>query len=124
VAFDVVEKAMKAFAEKSNDWASQTADKSISVPQLAELLKQYQNPQQVDQLMKIQADVDETKEIMVKNIDKLLDRNEKLEDLVAKSDDLSLQSKTFMKQSKKVLVLLQSSIVCINCFDRVCVCIK
>ena len=102
VAFDVIDKAMKAFSAKSNDWSSQTADTNVSVPELTSLLKKYQNPQEVDQLMKIQADVDETKEIMVKNIDKLLDRNEKLEDLVAKSDDLSMQSKTFMKQSKKM----------------------
>lgn len=38
----------------------------------------------------------------MKNIDQMLDNNEKLEDLVSKSNDLSIQSKTFAKKSKEM----------------------
>lgn len=102
VAHDVIGQALKKFAAQCSDWDSMDKDASVNVPQVAALLKKYQTPAEVDAIMKIQADVDETQAIMVKNIDQLLERHEKLEDLAAKSDDLSLQSKTFMKQSKKM----------------------
>ena len=41
--------------------------------------------------------LDETKDILVKSIDEVLERGEKLEDLVDISKDLSAQSKMFYK---------------------------
>lgn len=48
-------------------------------------------------MSKIQTDLDETKIILHNTIEALLQRGEKLDDLVAKSDDLSAQSKMFYK---------------------------
>ena len=51
--------------------------------------------------MKVQKELDETKVILHKTMASLLERGEKLDDLVAKSDQLSAQSKMFYKTAKK-----------------------
>lgn len=45
--------------------------------------------------MKIQKELDETKIVLHKTIESVLQRGEKIDDLVAKSDGLSAQSKMF-----------------------------
>lgn len=52
-------------------------------------------------MTKLQRDLDETKIILHETISSLLQRGEKLDDLVAKSDDLSAQSKVFFKTARK-----------------------
>ncbi|KAL3186155.1 hypothetical protein MRX96_027892 [Rhipicephalus microplus] len=52
-------------------------------------------------MTKIQADLNETKIILHNIIEAVLERGEKLDDLVAKSEDLSVQSKTFYKTARK-----------------------
>ncbi|KAI7846402.1 hypothetical protein COHA_000112 [Chlorella ohadii] len=61
----------------------------------------YQNPEAADKLAKIQRDLDETKVILHKTIESVLDRGEKLDQLVDKSNDLSMASQLFYKQAKK-----------------------
>ena len=58
----------------------------------------YQDPQQADSIMKIQKELDETKIVLHKTIESLLQRGELIEDLVAKSDGLSAQSKMFYSE--------------------------
>jgi len=60
-----------------------------------------QAPVQADKLTKIQQDLDETKIILHKTIESVLDRGEKLDQLVDKSNDLSLASQMFYKQARK-----------------------
>lgn len=79
-----------------------SGDTNWAVPSINEIFKKYANPEEVDQIMKIQKDLDETKEIMIQNIDKLLERGESLEALMEKSTDLSFKTKAFMKQSKEL----------------------
>jgi hypothetical protein len=62
---------------------------------LKEYLVKYQDPQQADSIMKIQKELDETKIVLHKTIESVLQRGEKIDDLVAKSDGLSAQSKMF-----------------------------
>jgi len=45
--------------------------------------------------MRIQKELDETKIVLHKTIESVLQRGEKIDDLVAKSDGLSAQSKAF-----------------------------
>ncbi|GAB4822213.1 hypothetical protein N2152v2_009259 [Parachlorella kessleri] len=56
------------------------------------------DPAQADKLTKIQRDLDETKIILHKTIESVLDRGEKLDQLVDKSADLSMASQMFYKQ--------------------------
>lgn len=48
--------------------------------------------------MKIQKELDETKIVLHKTIESVLERGEKIDSLVEKSDGLSSQSKMFYKQ--------------------------
>ena len=60
-----------------------------------------QDPAQADKLTKIQRDLDETKVVLHKTIESMLERGEKLDNLVDKSNDLSIASQMFYKQAKK-----------------------
>lgn len=64
-------------------------------------LKKYQTPQEADPMMKVQNELDETKIVLHNTIEAVLQRGEKLDDLVAKSEGLSMSSKTFYKTAKK-----------------------
>ena len=61
----------------------------------------YQDPAQADKLLKVQKELDETKIVLHKTIDSVLDRGEKLNSLVEKSTDLSMASQMFYKQARK-----------------------
>lgn len=74
---------------------------SVNFPELKEYIVKYQDPQQADSIMKIQQQLDETKIVLHKTIESVLQRGEKIDDLVAKSDGLSAQSKMFYTQAKK-----------------------
>jgi|TARA_R110002003_G_scaffold55_5_gene4997 hypothetical protein len=80
-------------------WASATKDTPLlSMPEFPELIKKYQNPEEADNIVKIQKELDETKTVLHKTIESVLERGEKIDNLVAKSDDLSAQSKMFYTQ--------------------------
>jgi len=55
--------------------------------------------------MKVQAELDETKIILHKTIESVLQRGEKLDNLVERSDALSSQSRLFYKTAKKQVFL-------------------
>lgn len=64
-------------------------------------MKKYQDPYNVDPMMKLEKDIDETKIILHQSIEAVLERDEKLHDLVAKSEELSEGSKLFYKTVPK-----------------------
>jgi synaptobrevin family protein YKT6 len=66
------------------------------------LLKKYNNPQDVDIMEKIKQQLEETKEHMVINIEKIIQRGEDLDVLIDKSKDLSDTSKRYLKEAKKM----------------------
>ncbi|PLB54723.1 putative snare protein Ykt6 [Aspergillus steynii IBT 23096] len=73
----------------------------VTFPPLRTYLTTYQDPQQVDSIMKIQKELDETKIVLHKTIESVLERGEKIDDLVTKSEGLSAQSKMFYTSAKK-----------------------
>ncbi|KAM7194984.1 Longin-like domain containing protein [Naviculisporaceae sp. PSN 640] len=77
------------------------ANDSIPFPPLKDFIRDYQDPNKASSIAKIQQELDETKIVLHKAIDSVLQRGEKLDDLVAKSSDLSAQSKMFYKSAKK-----------------------
>lgn len=68
---------------------------------LGESLKKYQNPQEADPLMRLQKDLDDTKDILKNTLVNVLERGEKIDDLVARSSDLSFEAKAFYKTARK-----------------------
>jgi synaptobrevin homolog YKT6 len=101
VAFSLLSKILEDFDSQISNWRTQTVSEAISWPPLDEAVVKYQDPSQADQIMRIQRNLDETKDILYNTIETVLERGERLEDLVDRSGELSAQSKLFYKQAKK-----------------------
>ncbi|XP_065335537.1 synaptobrevin homolog YKT6 [Cloeon dipterum] len=102
VAHTLITKLLEEFAAKfiPSSWSS-LPEKSAVFPQLETYLVKYQNPREADAMTKIQEELDETKIILHNTIEAVLERGEKLDDLVSKSEGLSVQSKAFYKTARK-----------------------
>lgn len=98
VAHQLLSKVMDEFLNKYPRTAFANSTPNLSFPQLKEYIVKYQDPQQADSIMKIQKELDETKIVLHKTIESVLERGEKIDSLVEKSDGLSAQSKMFYKQ--------------------------
>ena len=102
VAFGVMNKVLDEFMRTHGAvWQAQTADNALPFPTLAATLAKCQDPMQVDKVMRIQSELDATKEVLHSTIDGVLERGAKLDELVDRSDDLSRQSKMFYKGAKE-----------------------
>lgn len=66
----------------------------------AEMKRFSDTEHQADNLSKVQGELDELRGIMVKNIDTIAQRGERLELLIDKAEDLNTSSLTFKKSSK------------------------
>jgi synaptobrevin family protein YKT6 len=80
-------------------WMSCTVP--IETPWLKELFRLHKNPAEADSLTRVQQELDETKIVLHKTIESLLERGEKLDDMVSKSNELGILSKEFLKGSRK-----------------------
>lgn len=102
VAHTLINKVLDEFTQRysSTQWPI-LKESDVNFPQIQEYLTKYQNPKEADAMTKIQTELDETKIILHNTIEAVLQRGEKLDDLVDKSEGLSLQSKTFYKTAKK-----------------------
>ena len=72
----------------------------IPWPALKEMIKKWQKPE-LTPIQKMQQDLEETKTIITETMESVLERGEKIDNLVAKSDALSSSSKMFYTQAKK-----------------------
>lgn len=102
VAHTLINKVLEDFTNKVPKSQWPTANQStIQFGELTDYLQKYQDPKQADSMTKIQSELDETKIILYDTIEKILEREEKLNDLVEKSEGLSMQSKAFYKTARK-----------------------
>lgn len=101
VAHQLLSKIVDEFLEANPRTSWVTGQPKIVMPQLKEYIDKYQDPHQADNILKIQKELDETKIVLHKTIESVLQRGEKIDDLVQKSDGLSSQSKMFYQQAKK-----------------------
>jgi vesicle-associated membrane protein 7 len=62
----------------------------------------FYNDRKNDKVMRVQGQIDEVKGVMIKNIDSVLERGEKLDVLMEKSDDLSKNAHLFKKQGTQL----------------------
>ncbi|CAR26604.1 hypothetical protein ZYGR_0H04220 [Zygosaccharomyces rouxii] len=74
---------------------------SLQMTDLNDMISRYQDPSQADAIMRVQQELDETKIVLHNTIDSVLQRGEKLDNLVDKSETLNTSSKMFYKQAKK-----------------------
>ena len=104
VAHQLLSKVVDEFLSRYPRSAFATSNPTLAFPELKEYIVKYQDPQQADSIMKIQKELDETKIVLHKTIESVLERGEKIDSLVEKSDGLSAQSKMFYKQASPLLV--------------------
>eukprot|EP00128_Syssomonas_multiformis_P014079 Colp12_sorted_trinity150504_noHs@4156 len=96
VAFGLVGKVFDELSKKypNKDWST-VNEGELQFSELADLLALYQDPEKADPMSKVQKELDETKVILHDTINSVLERGEKMENLVAKSGDLSAATKAF-----------------------------
>jgi synaptobrevin family protein YKT6 len=95
VASNILKKVMDEFTTENPPSSYRSSTSTVSFPRLETYLSKYQNPSESDPIMKIQKELDETKEALYETIDAVLARGVKIDDLVAKSSELSMTSKMF-----------------------------
>lgn len=103
-AYTLLNKVLDEYisAHPPSEWKNVTeTNPSLEFPELQTYIKKYQDPSQADAIMKVQQELDETKVVLHKTIEGVLERGEKLDSLVDKSEALSSSSKMFYKQAKK-----------------------
>ncbi|KAG8481109.1 hypothetical protein CXB51_025854 [Gossypium anomalum] len=61
-----------------------------------------EHPEEISKLAKVKAQVSEVKGVMMENIEKVLDRGEKIELLVDKTENLRSQAQDFRQQGTKI----------------------
>jgi synaptobrevin family protein YKT6 len=98
----VLTKILEEFATQypSIQWRNMP-ESSGTCKRVDEYLQKYQNPHEADPMMRLQNDLDETKIILHNTLESVLQRGEKLDDLVQRSEGLSQQSKMFYQTAKK-----------------------
>ncbi|XP_058959110.1 vesicle-associated membrane protein 7B-like [Pocillopora verrucosa] len=71
---------------------------------LASQMSLYSDPgyDESDQIAKVQKEVNEVKDVMTQNIEKVLERGEKIDVLVGKTEELDHSSQVFHRQAKRL----------------------
>ncbi|KAJ1611517.1 synaptobrevin/VAMP-like protein [Cryptosporidium canis] len=107
-AFSLLNDYLKAYMDSKNhdtllslDLSKVNKDQNESIPECEEIFKKYQDPLNNDKIFKVQKDLDEVRDVMLKNIEDLLHRGETLDTLMQKSSDLSAASYQFYRTAKK-----------------------
>ena len=100
VCFTLMNKVLEMYSADfpRSSWDQPASD--LSYPPLDDFLKKYQDPKEADPIMRVQQDLDETKIVLHETLEAMLERGEKLDDLVSKTDKLSSTSKAFYKEAK------------------------
>jgi len=103
VAFTLLHKISMDFenAFSKEEWQKERydTDGQLKWDDLKMMLDKYQDPHEADDLMKIKQDLAETKEIVHQALEKVMERGEKMENLVSRSNDLSYASKLLFTTS-------------------------
>ena len=101
-AFGAIGQALDAYtAEHGSGWRTATADTDVGTAAAQQALTRCQDPLAADRLAKVHHDLDETRVVLHKTLESLLERDGRLQELVDKSDDLSAASKMFARHARR-----------------------
>lgn len=103
VAFSVLSKQLMQFMSQSGSSSPSSfiSDCNSEYTFFQSNFTDFQNPNKADNLLAIQSELEEVKDVMNKNIEQVLNRGENLDTLMARSEDLSSMSVQFYKTAKK-----------------------
>jgi len=102
IAFELLLALLRAFQEDHPNVAPAAEDGQPASPSAQRIFNKYLKPLENDKILQIKRDLEETKLELKKDIELLLARGERLEDLIARSEDLSWSSRKFLKQSEEL----------------------
>nr|CAD2169609.1 unnamed protein product [Meloidogyne enterolobii] len=104
VAFALLNKVLADFSDRipQSSWALIQSERDCNYDQLPMFLTKWQNPREADALTRVQDEVEETKVVLHNTMQSVLERGEKLDDLIKASENLSDQSKLFYTQARKM----------------------
>lgn len=68
---------------------------------LTDTYENFKDPLKVDKILQIKKDIQETKDVLLVSLDKLIEREGKLEELIRRTDMLSEDSKDFYIKAAK-----------------------
>ncbi|XP_058728409.1 putative vesicle-associated membrane protein 726 [Vicia villosa] len=102
-----LERVKEEFSKKYGGGKATTASAHSLNKEYGPKLKQQMqycidHPEEINKLAKVKAQVSEVKGVMMENIEKVLDRGEKIEMLVDKTDNLRSQAQDFRTQGTKM----------------------
>lgn len=102
VAFQMISEIVRRFLEENaGKWENATGDLNLPWAHGEELFNKFQNPAEADKITKIEKELDEVKDVVLKSMDDILKRGENLDQLMQKSSDLSNTSYQFYRTAKK-----------------------
>lgn len=98
----LVDKTLTGYEETYPNWKKNKLQDSSTQPNFMKKdLKDFQDPQSMDKVYKCLVQVAELKDIAEQNLDDMLAKGEKLDDLIDVADELSAGSKMFLKKAKE-----------------------
>ncbi|GFR41750.1 hypothetical protein Agub_g2505 [Astrephomene gubernaculifera] len=90
------------YADKSRTSAAHSLDRSFG-PRLKNHMEYCMaHPEEISKIAAVQKKVNEVKDVMVENIEKVLERGERIELLVDKTDDLRNQAEQFQRKGRQL----------------------
>lgn len=104
IPFSYIDKLKEDFLKKHGETAKTATANSLQKTYGPELKKQLEyaiaHPEEISKIAAVQAQVGEVQKVMLQNIDKVLERGEKLDTIVDKSDNLVAQADNFAKSGR------------------------
>ncbi|KAJ3673906.1 hypothetical protein LUZ60_005898 [Juncus effusus] len=102
-----LERVKEEFTKKYTSGKAATATANSLNKEYASKLKEHMqycvdHPEEISKLAKVKAQASEVKGVMMENIEKVLDRGEKIELLVDKTENLRSQAQDFRQQGTKI----------------------
>lgn len=99
VAINLVDRMLEEFEAKVDEftYSEPVNDDEVPFPDLESLLHDYQDPAAADAISGLKKDLEESRQILQKSVDSVLQRGQKLEDLIMHSNKLSMQTKMMYK---------------------------
>ncbi|KAG2482833.1 hypothetical protein HYH03_018270 [Edaphochlamys debaryana] len=90
------------FAERAQTAAALSMDRVFGPRLKSHMEYCMAHPEEISKIAAVQKKVNEVKDVMVENIEKVLERGEKIELLVDKTDDLRNQAEQFQRKGRQL----------------------
>lgn len=99
---DILYQSVTKFNEQNFPWNEAQIEKTFYNDYLNAYLEKIQNPVEFDKLIKINKDIEATRDVVISNIDLLMSRGEKLNDLEDRTNTLVKEAKKFQGEADRL----------------------